>query len=182
MTFNKRYKAKNKVNRSQSAIAGTLSVHRDGYGFVTPAAGGEDIFIPARYLRENLHGDRVEIILQGESPRGKREGRIARTIERGVARVTGIFSWDRRGGVVRPDDQRLPSILIPASSAGLARDGEVVVAELISYPEDHKPPFGKIIEVLGSPDDPEVEVMTIIRKFDLPYEFPDAVLKYAKGV
>ncbi|HXC93661.1 MAG TPA: RNB domain-containing ribonuclease, partial [Geobacteraceae bacterium] len=180
MTGNKWGKGKVKI--SQKTITGTLSVHRDGYGFVTPAAGGEDIFIPARYLRENLHGDRVEIILQGESPRGKREGRIARTIERGVARVTGIFSWDRRGGVVRPDDQRLPSIMIPASSSGLARDGEVVVAELTSYPEEHKPPFGKITEVLGSPDDPEVEVMTIVRKFDLPYEFPEAVLKFAKGV
>jgi len=175
-------KKRGKVATGGKTISGTLSVHRDGYGFVTPAAGGEDIFIPARYLRENLHGDRVEIILQGESPRGKREGRIVRTVERGVTRVTGLFSWNRRGGMVRPDDQRLPSILIPASSSGLARDGEVVVAQLLSYPEDHKPPFGKIIEVLGSPDDPEVEVMTIIRKFDLPYEFPDAVLKYAKGV
>src|SRR6185369_16998091 len=175
-------KKRGKVATGGKTISGTLSVHRDGYGFVTPAAGGEDIFIPARYLRENLHGDRVEIILQVESPRGKREGRIVRTVERGVTRVTGLFSWNRRGGMVRPDDQRLPSILIPASSSGLARDGEVVVAQLLSYPEDHKPPFGKIIEVLGSPDDPEVKVMTIIRKFDLPYEFPDAVLKYAKGV
>jgi ribonuclease R len=175
-------KNRGKTKIDQKTLTGTLSVHRDGYGFVTPVTGGEDIFIPARYLRENLHGDRVEIILQGESPRGKREGRIVRTTERGVARVTGLFSWSRRGGMVKPDDERLPSILIPASSSGSARDGEVVVAQLLSYPEDHKPPFGKIIEVLGSPDDPEVEVMTIIRKFDLPYEFPEGVLKYAKGV
>jgi ribonuclease R len=83
---------------------------------------------------------------------------------------------------VKPDDERLPSILIPASAYGSAKDGEVVVAELTSYPEDHKPAFGKVVEVLGSPDDPEVEVLTIIRKFELPSEFPDAVLKYAKGV
>jgi ribonuclease R len=171
-----------KVKRIEKTISGSLSVHRDGYGFVTPVSGGEDIFIPARYLRENLHGDRVEIILQGESPRGKREGRIVRTTERGVKHVTGIFSWSQRGGTVKPDDERLPSILIPASSSGSAKDGEVVVAELTSYPEDRKPPFGKVIEVLGSPDDPEVEVLTIIRKFELPSEFPEAVLKYAKGV
>ncbi len=173
---------KKKAGGQLKGMAGTLSVHRDGYGFVTPAGGGEDIFIPARYLRENLHGDKVEVIVQGESPRGKREGRIVRTTERGVQRVTGLFSWSRRGGSIKPDDERLPSILIPASAYGNARDGEVVVAELTSYPEDRKPAFGRIIEILGSPDDPQVEVLTIIRKFDLPFEFPDAVLKFAKGV
>src|SRR5512136_1730086 len=74
-----------------NVVAGKLSTHRDGYGFVAPDEGGEDIFIPARYLRENLHGDRVEVRVFARGRDGKREGRIVRTLERGQQRIVGRF-------------------------------------------------------------------------------------------
>jgi len=163
-------------------IPGTLSVHRDGFGFVAPDGGGDDVFVPARYLRENLHGDKVDVEVISAGRGGKREGRIIATRERGVKKIVGIFRLRSSGALVQPDDERLPWLAIPQSSAGAAREGEMVVAEIVSYPADRHPPAGRIIEVLGSPDDPEVEMLTVIRKFELPYEFPEKVLRFANGV
>lgn len=162
-------------------VAGKLSVHRDGYGFVTPDGGGEDIFIPARYLRENLHGDRVEVAsLTGKG--SKREGRIINTLERSVKRITGIFSIGRSGGLVRPEEGRFPASFISPAAFNGARDGEVVVAEIISYPREGHPPHARIIEVLGAPDNPAVEILAIVRKYELPDSFSPQVMKAAAAV
>jgi len=171
----------NRIQRHKT-VSGTLSVHRNGYGFVTPDAGGDDIFIPARYLRENLHGDRVEVDVEEKSRGGKREGRIRKTLERGVKRITGIFSNRRSGAMLQPADERFPAFLISSASTGGAREGEVVVAEIVSYPRDGHPAVAGIIEVLGAADDPEVEILTVIRKYDLPSIFPPQVLKAAKSI
>ena len=171
----------NSIQRHKT-VSGALSVHRNGYGFVAPDAGGEDIFIPARYLRENLHGDRVEVEIQERSRGGKSEGRIRKTLERGVKRITGIFSNRRSGALLLPADERFPACLISAGSTGGAREGEVVVAEIVSYPQERQPAVVRIVEVLGAADDPEVELLTVIRKYDLPSIFPPQVLKAAKDV
>lgn len=180
----KKYRQQRHHDRQRSAqrIMGTLSVHRDGFGFVAPDGGGEDIFIPARYLRENLHGDKVEVEIQRGGRGGKREGRISATRERGVKRIVGIFRVRGSGALLQPDDERLPWFVIPRSASAGAREGEVVVAELHSYPADGQPPTGRVVEVLGSADDPAVELLTVIRRFELPDQFPDKVLQSAAGV
>ncbi|NVN97834.1 MAG: ribonuclease R [Geobacteraceae bacterium] len=162
-------------------VSGTLSVHRDGYGFVTPDVSGNDVFVPARYLRENLHGDRVEVEIQSGSRGGKKEGRIVKTLERAIKSVTGIFSMRRSGGFLKPTDERLPGFAV-AGPFGKANDGEVVVAEIITYPKDRQPGVAKIVEILGAPDNPEVEVLSVVRKFDLPDTFSPLILKAAKAV
>ncbi len=186
MSFKKRKQQhKNQPQGSQQhgpRISGTLGVHRDGYGFVAPDDGGDDVFIPARYLRENLHGDKVEVEVQSGGRGGKREGRISATKERAVKRMVGIFRLRSSGALVQPDDERLPWLAIPPSAYGKAREGEVVVADIVSYPADRHAPTGRVVEVLGSPDDPEVELLTVIRRFELPNEFPPQVLQYADGV
>lgn len=156
-----------------SVIIGKLTTHRDGYGFVAPEEGGEDIFIPARYLRENMHGDRVEVRVVAHGRNGKREGRIVGTLDRGQSRIVGRFV--RTKGICRviPDEQRIGhAILVPVKAAGKADSGQMVVAEITSYPAGLQGAEGKIIEVLGWPDDPAVEALTIIRKYDLPDRFP----------
>lgn len=164
-------------------ITGRLSAHRDGYGFVVPDEGGEDVFIPARYMRDNMHGDRVEARLEPEKRSGKREGRIVRTVERAYTKIVGRFEAAKNFGHVVPDEQRIThDIYIPAGAFGNARSGEVVVAEITSYPSRHRNAEGRIVEVLGLPDNPEVEVQTIIRKYDLPHEFSPAALKAARSV
>ena len=170
------------ARRSVATVTGTLSVHRDGYGFVTPEGGGEDIFIPARYLRENLHGDRVEVSLVPSRYGNRREGRIVRTVERGTKTVIGRYQLKGHFASVVPDDGRLPQLAIPAGAAGRAREGETVVAELANYPVGGRPATGRVTEVLGWPDDPEVEVLTAIRRHGLPDRFPPATLAEARNV
>lgn len=176
-------KAKTKVEPRANAISGKLSMHRDGYGFVTPESGGPDIFIPARELRGNLNGDILEIIVSSIPDGGRSEGRVVRTLKRGQQRVVGRYELYRSAGRVVPDDPRLSqAIAIPAQASGKAQSGQVVVVELTSYPSERKPAIGRISEVLGWPDDPNVEVLSVIRKYELPSEFPADTLAEARKV
>ena len=164
-------------------IVGKLSTHRDGYGFVIPAGGGEDIFIPARYLRDNMHGDTVEVQVVARKRDGKREGRIVRTVERGFTKIVGRYETQKGFGRVIPDELRITrDILIPAKAADKAQNGQVVVVEITSYPSGGNSLQGKIIEVLGWPEEAEVEVQTVIRKYDLPFIFPADALSSARAV
>jgi ribonuclease R len=168
---------------SGGEITGKLSVHPDGYGFVIPDGEGEDIFIPARFLRENLHGDRVAVRATQRGRYGKREGRIVRTLERGCMRLVGRFASARGYGYVVPDELRFPrEIRIPAGGIPSVLDGQTVMVEITAYPAAGRSAEGKITEVLGWPEDPEVEVLTIIRKFDLPSIFPPDVAASARTV
>ena len=165
------------------SIKGKLSTHRDGYGFVAPDGGGDDIFIPARFLRENLHGDRVEVSVLPQRHDGKREGRIVGTVERGQTRIVGRYEEAKSLCRVIPDESRIGhDIHIPAKGAGKARSGQMVVAEITAYPNAERSAVGKIIEVLGWPDEVEVEVLTIIRKHDIPDRFSEEVLVAAAAV
>lgn len=167
----------------KDVITGKLTTHRDGYGFVAPDEGGEDIFIPARYLRENLHGDRVEVRVTAHRRDGKREGRIVGTLERGQTRIVGRFVQAKGVCRVVPDEQRIThDIHIPEKAAGKADNGQMVVAEITSYPTGLQRAEGKIIEVLGWPDEAAVEALTIIRKYDLPDRFPADVAAAAVEV
>jgi ribonuclease R len=166
------------------SIRGTLSTHRDGYGFVTPEGGGEDIFIPQRHMKNAMHGDTVEV--RAERSRmggGKQEGRITAVAERANSRIVGRYEETRRGAVVIPEETRLNLVVaISPQGRGTAEDGQQVVAELISYPIGGRPAEGRVVEVLGWPDDPEVEVQSAIRRFDLPHIFGTDTLAEAEAV
>ncbi|HKZ17141.1 MAG TPA: ribonuclease R [Geobacteraceae bacterium] len=164
-------------------VTGRLSCHRDGYGFVSPEEGGDDIFIPARFLRENMHGDKVAVRVEEGREHGKREGRVVRTLERGYTRIVGRFETSKNFGCVIPDEQRINhDIYIPPSAYSKAKSGQVVVAEITAYPVAHRNPEGRIVEVLGWPDDPEVEVKTILSKYELPHLFSAAAVEQARAV
>ncbi|KAA0894003.1 ribonuclease R [Oryzomonas rubra] len=165
-------------------VRGRISVHRDGYGFVAPEGGGEDIFIPAKFMKNALHGDLVEATAnQSRMGGSKLDGRIVNVVERATTRIVGRFEESRRGAVVISDDQRLNlAVVIPPKGRGRAEDGQQVVAELTAYPIGGRPAEGRIVEILGWPDDPEVEVQSVIRRFDLPHEFGPDVLAEADAV
>lgn len=170
---------RNPIPFQGAAITGRLSTHRDGYGFVTPDDGGDDIFIPARFLRENLHGDRVEVRMASSGRGGKREGRIVRTVERGQCKVVGRYEDGKRHGRVIPSNDRISQeIIIPPKFSGNARKGQMVVAEITNYPSSRYGPEGRVTEVLGWPDNPDVEALTIIRKHGLADRFQNDVLKF----
>ncbi|WP_298437721.1 ribonuclease R [Geobacter sp.] len=168
---------------AEDRIVGRLSCHRDGYGFVTPEGGGDDVYIPARSLRRSMHGDLVEVRVEVLKGGGKKEGRIVRTLERGLKRVVGRFQALKGFGVLIPDDTRLTQeIVIPQKWSAGARNGQVVSAEIVAYPTERAKAEGRISEILGNPEDPEVEVRTIVAKHELPFEFPLDVLAEARAV
>ncbi|MDU0457974.1 MAG: ribonuclease R [Geobacteraceae bacterium] len=165
-------------------VRGRIAVHRDGYGFVTPESGGEDVFIPSKQLKGALHGDLVETTSERSRMGGnKLDGRVVAVLERATSRVVGRYEETRRGAIVIPEDQRLNLVVeIPVKARGSAEDGHQVVAELTRYPIGGRPAEGRVVEVLGWPDDPEVEVQSVIRRFDLPHVFEKGVLEEAEGV
>ena len=164
-------------------VTGRLSCHRDGYGFVIPDDGGEDIFIPARYLRESMHGDQVTAGFDARPGHGKREGRIVETLERGYTTVVGRYEASGKVGSIIPDEQRITcDITVSSADRGNARGGEMVVAKIVEYPATGHGARARVIEVLGLPDDPAVEVLTIVRKYGLPHDFPAEVLAEARSV
>ncbi|SNB45849.1 ribonuclease R [Geobacter sp. DSM 9736] len=171
------------LQSASTTLTGKLSTHRDGYGFVSADDGGGDIFIPARYLRETMHGDQVEVAVLPAPGEGKREGRIVRIVQRAHTKVVGRLREAGKAALVIPEDLRLSQeVSIPARFRGAARDGQVVVAEIDRYPVGGRPAEGRIVEVLGFPEDPEVEVRTIIAKYELPVEFSPESMKAARSV
>lgn len=169
---------------TSSTVHGAISVHRDGYGFVAPEGGGEDIFVPAKAVGGALHGDKVSVRTEkSRFGRGKLEGRVVSVLERANSRIVGRLEENRRGAILVPEDIRIGTFFaIPAKAKGTATDGQQVVIEVTSWPVGGRPPEGKVIEVLGWPDDPQVEVQTVIRRFDLPHQFGPATIAEAEAV
>ena len=159
-------------------VTGRLSVHPDGFGFVQPETGKshDDVFIPARGLKGAAHGDHVVARVEKTSGKGI-EGSILRVLERGVNRVVGIFQKGRSVSTVLPEENRLLyEIMVPNKYTAKDGNGQVVLAEIESFPSEGRNPEGRVLEVLGDPDDMGVQTKIVIHKHGLPHIFPpDAV-------
>ena len=166
-------------------LRGVYQAHPRGFGFVTIEGETDDIFIPEKETNGALHGDTVEILLTA-SPEGKRkEGKIVKIAERGTAKIVGLYqvAKGKHYGFVIPDNQRfLQDIFVPEERSKGAVDGHKVVVELTSYGSDNAKPEGKIVEILGHVNDPGVDIMSIVKSYDLPVEFPEKVMNQAERV
>jgi ribonuclease R len=164
---------------------GRFESHRDGYGFVILEKPGErDIFIPARATLGAMDNDRVVVRVEN---RHRREGRIIRILERAHTRLTGIFEASRTGFYVRPKNKAIPfDLYIAPKEKGKAKDGDNVIAEIISYPSDKRsdkrPPAGRILKILKKPETPADEVEGIIDELNLPGRFPHNVIEEARSL
>jgi len=164
-------------------VVGRVKCHPDGYGFVIPEKEGEeDIFISPRNLKEAMHGDRVVARVESIRKKGK-EGSVIRILERGIRKVVGKFMKAPHYSYIIPDDERiLQEIYIPDGETKRARPNQIVVAEITQHPTERARPEGRITQILGYPDDPEVEPQIIIHKYDLPYRFSSSAVKEAQGL
>jgi len=167
------------VNR-MNMIAGTITGHPDGFGFLIPDEGGEDLFLSPKQMRKVFHGDRVIGCVTGIDKRGRREGSIVEVIERRHHSIVGKYVFDADIGFVIPDDKRLSQhIIIPSDKTGNARPDQIVTAKIVKQPDQRAQPVGEIIEVLGDHLAPGMEIEMAVRKYELPYTWPDAVKKDA---
>ncbi len=158
---------------------GELSVHPDGFGFVTPESGGKDIYLTAANLKEAWHGDRVVVRIEGRRGR-RREGRVIRILDRQVKEVLGLLARADETYFVAPEDEHLLfNLVIPPEQLNGAAPGQVVRAAVTHYPTAHLNPQGTVIEVLGALEDAEVQTRLVILKYGIPDRFPPEVLAEA---
>src|SRR6266480_4106068 len=186
-------------------IAGKLSIHQVGYGFLTPETpGGPDVFIAAENIGTAMHGDRVVARISRDTPddriKGRREGRVIRILERAHDTIVGTLQRSRNFYYVVPDDPRIVHDVyvgqvssspqdesavadLPLAASKIAPQvGDKVFVRLEAWESRHVNPEGRIIEVLGPAWAPGIDMLSIIRKYHLPTEFPRDVLDQAKGI
>jgi len=160
-------------------IEGRVSGHRDGYGFLLPDDGGDDIFLSEKEMQKVLHGDRVQVRIVGTDKRGRPEGSIVEVTERANTHVIGRLLNENGVWIVAPEDKRIGQDILLAGSPGKAKAGQVVSVELVEQPSRYTQPVGRIDEVLGDIDDPGMEIEIAVRKYGVPHEFSEAAKKQA---
>lgn len=170
---------------SDYLITGKLEGHERGFGFVVPKEKNrEDVFIPAENMNGAMHGDTVIATIVKRQEDGKREeGEVIRILERGNKTIVGTFEDNRNFGFVIPDDHKISyDIFIPKSKTMNAKTNQKIVAEIVTWPEARRNPEGKVIEILGYLNEKGTDILSIIRQFDLPEEFPDKVQDMALSI
>lgn len=175
------------VPEKMNLVVGRMQGKSRGFGFVIPEDPEKwqaDLFVAANDMHGAMHGDRViaKIIKKGQGPRI--EGEVVRVLERVNKTVVGtVVTMSGRYAFISPDDKRLgQDIFVAEEDFAGAKEGHKVVVEITSYSEGWRNPQGRVLEVLGFVDDPGVDILSVIRKYNLPEEFPEAVLEEANDI
>ncbi len=165
------------IINSKDLISGRVIGHPDGFGFLKPDDGSDDLFVSPRQMRALLHGDRAVVRVRGVDRRGRKEAALVSILERNTNRVVGRLHVDSGVNFVVPDNKRIAQdILIADSQLGEASDAQIVIVEILEQPSKRKQPIGKIVEIIGEHMAPGLEIDVAIRAHDLPFEWPDPVI------
>ncbi len=157
-------------------IRGRVEGHPDGYGFLIPDEGDQDVFLGPRQMRDVLHGDRAMVRITGTDRRGRPEGQIVEVLERANSRIVGRVIEEHGVLIVAAENKRIArDILLAPGGRKKVKTGDVVVVELVEQPSKYQAPIGKVVELLGQYADPGMEIEIALRKHELPHEFsPEA--------
>ncbi len=169
------------ITHEDQRVIGRITVHPAGYGFVQ-TDDGETVFVPAKYRSTSLDGDRVAVDTW-PGVRGT-EGRVTEVLARGRARLTGILRRVGRAVYLEPDDPRIAADYgrVGIDDAPMGKDGDAVVIEITRYPDAARRELaGKLLKVLGDPEDPRTEIEKILACAIIPIEFPDEAIAQAVG-
>lgn len=196
------------TSRTREFAVGRLHMHRDGYGFVIPDHPIEglkgDVFIPPESAEKAMHGDRVVARIARIEADGRADGEIVKVLKRAHVTVVGEFRIGRRGQYVVPHDERIHQwidipegmefpppdapnvdrigVSAPKAASVEELDGMIVNVEVLEFPQKGEGPVGRVIEILGHPDDFGVDVEIMIRKHHLPHRFPPEVIDQAERI
>jgi len=162
-------------------VVGTASGHRDGFGFLVPDDGGDDLFLPYREMRMLFHGDRAAARVTGKDERGRPEGAIVEVLERRTRQVAGRFSLEGGIGFVTPDNRRISQrIVVPREASGPARHGDLAVVEIAEQPSRSRDPVGRVLRVLPDGGGADTAIDLAIASFGLSHAFPPEALAEAR--
>jgi ribonuclease R len=158
----------------QNLVTGRVHAHPDGYGFLIPEDKSiEDVYLSRREMRRVMHGDQVMVRID-RKPRGANEARIVQVIERAQKRLLGTYEEIDGKAYLIPMDARIGAIPLKISGASLEK-GKVVAAEISRFGTAMSPPEAAMVQLMGDPDDPEVQAQSIIFRFGLSTRFPPEV-------
>ena len=169
--------------QAAAPLIGTFISNARGFGFVEIEGREEDLYIPAEYVGNAFHMDKVEAALLPKGHGKRQEAKIVRVVERTMTHIVGTYEKSKNFGFVRPDNTRIScDVFIPVERSKGAVTGHKVVVELTDYGKGGRNPEGKVVEILGHINDPGVDILSIVKGYDLPMEFPEKVLNQAERV
>lgn len=167
-------------------LRGRIIGHKDGFGFLVPDDGSDDLYLSARQMQCVFHGDRALARVIGTDKRNRREGVIAEVLERNTPSLVGRFFSEKGVDFVVPSNTRIAQdILLSQEEQVKAKEGQIVVVQIVSYPSFRKQAIGQITEILGDHMAPGLEIEVAIRNYNIPHTWPDAVqaemMSFEKG-
>lgn len=163
-----------------SVLAGIFTGNAKGFGFVTVEGREGDYYIPADKTGEALHGDRVQIVAGAAQPGKRAEAEVVRVLEHANETLVGYFQKNQNFGFVVPDNQKIGrDIFIPHGKELGAVNGHKVVVRITDYGSGRRNPEGEVTEILGHANDPGVDILSIVRAYGLPEEYPEEVMVQA---
>ena len=170
---------KGKYARSEVfAQTGTFTAHHRGFGFVTIEGREDDLFIPPDDTGDAMDGDTVQVIINENGRGGRTEARVLKVLKHANETLIGTFEKNKNFGFVIPDNPRITmDVFIPQGKENGAVSGHKVVVKLDTYATGNKNPEGHVKEILGHINDPGVDILSIVRAYGLPEEFPEAVME-----
>ena len=171
------------IKPDERLLTGIFIGNAKGFGFVEIEGREEDLYVPETMVNQAFHLDRVQVeLLPGK--RGKRQEAVVRKVlEHGARQIVGTYEQSASFGFVIPDNGKIGTdIFVPKERSKGAVDGHKVVVELTSYGDERHKPEGKIVEILGHINDPGVDILSIIRGYDLPSAFGEKVMNQAERI
>jgi len=164
-------------------IIGTVEGHPEGYGFLIPEGGGEDLYLHQKQMRRLMHGDRILAQIAGVNRRGKPEAKLVEVLERANKQLVARFLVEHGIGLALPVNSRIKhEIIIPPDMQNGALDNQMVLVEITQQPDKRFAPLGKITQVLGDHMAPGMEIAVAMHAWNIPHSWPDEVLNEADSV
>ena len=164
-------------------ICGRISGHADGFGFLIPEDGSTDLFISPKEMRSVMNGDRVLARKAGQDYRGRDIGLIHEVVERNNKTIVGKIFKEHDLYFLEPDSKHLPNaIYVPKEGINKAKPGQIALVEIIEFPTKRVQAIGRVIQVLGDPMAPGMEIDVAIHAHNLPVDWPEDVKKFISSI
>lgn len=173
-----------KAKHTDKELIGTFISHPKGFGFVEVDGREEDLYVPENYVNGAFHKDTVKVsLLSGKSGR-RQEAQVIEILARGMKQIVGVFDKSNKNyGFVIPDNTKISEdVFVPSERSKGAVSGHKVVCEITDYGKNNRKPEGKITEILGHVNDPGVDIMSIVKGYELPVEFSEKIMRQAENV